>query len=64
LSQPGIVLVFPNDEGTITADGNHRIVRRFRDGLRTMDFYFVHWRLWRQFQLDAPHWLTKQMAEG
>lgn len=39
LRDPGYAVVFPEGDYTVV-DGHHRIVRRYRGGVRTMDLYF------------------------
>lgn len=47
LREPGIGVLF--DEGTFSiVDGHHRLVARYRMGLRTMDFYVTSSVLWSQ----------------
>lgn len=46
IDEPGIGCLFP-DGGTLTVDGNHRLVKRWELGLRTMVFRVAPERVWR-----------------
>lgn len=50
---PGIVADFGNGTQAMI-DGNHRLVRRFRDGLRDMYVFWLSEHMWRDFLLDVP----------
>lgn len=62
LSAPGIILVWANGSGSVTADGNHRLIRRFRDGKRNMEFFFVNQPLWEEFRMAVPFDIARAMA--
>lgn len=43
--EPGYAVILPNGSYTIV-DGHHRLVRRYRDGRRSMEFYFCMRNVW------------------
>lgn len=46
LREPGYGALFPNQSFSIV-DGHHRLVRRFRGGVRVMDFWVTHQTIWQ-----------------
>lgn len=51
LREPGYGVLF--EEGTFTmVDGHHRVVRRYRGGIRVMDFYVTYEPVWRQCLIE------------
>lgn len=56
LREPGYAVFF--DEGSFTMiDGHHRLVRRYRGGVRVMDFYVTDDQVWK-------HCLVEYSEEG
>lgn len=56
LREPGYAVLF--EEGSFTiVDGHHRLVRRYRGGVRVMDFWVCLPEVWR-------HCLVEYTAEG
>lgn len=51
LDEPGIGLYW-RDGSMLTADGNHRLVKRVRRGMSTMDFWTASEPVWRAAVLD------------
>jgi hypothetical protein len=56
LRDPGYGVLFDNGLFTIV-DGHHRLVRRYRGGVRVMDFWVTHRDVWQ-------HCLVQYSAEG
>ncbi len=57
LREPGYAVMF-DDGGLVTiVDGHHRLVRRYRGGVRVMDFWITHEAVWR-------HCLVEYTEEG
>lgn len=53
LREPGIGVLF--DEGTFSiVDGHHRLVKCYRGGIRTMDFWVTTSMVWSQCLVDYP----------
>lgn len=51
LREPGLGVFF--DDGLFTVvDGHHRLVRRYRGGVRVMDFWTCHSDVWRHVLVD------------
>lgn len=46
LREPGYAVLFDDTSFSIV-DGHHRLVRRYRGGVRTMDFWVTHEPVWR-----------------
>jgi hypothetical protein len=61
LQEPGIMVLL-SGETCILVDGNHRYVRRYDDGMKTMDFIQIDEIGARQALLDLPPML-KLVAE-
>lgn len=56
LDIPGIACIFP--EGSILiVDGSHRLVKRFRRGLKTMEFYMAPENVWKAALIDPAQLL-------
>jgi hypothetical protein len=57
IDKPGIICEFP-DTTQLLVDGNHRYVKRFRLGLKTMEFWSVPENIWRKCLLNITgvHW--------
>jgi hypothetical protein len=56
LREPGYGIILPNGNFVIV-DGHHRLVRRFRGGVRVMDFWVCIPEVWR-------HCLVEYTEEG
>lgn len=56
LREPGYGVLFDDDSFTIV-DGHHRLVRRYRGGVRVMDFWIAPQAIWQ-------HCLVEYTAEG
>lgn len=52
LAEPGLAAIFPPDS-SVTVDGHHRLVKRYRNGLREMDFLYTVRRVWEHCLLPA-----------
>lgn len=61
LETPGIMCDLP-DGTVVVVDGNHRYVRRYRDGLRSMKFYRLTEPQWRTALLDIPEEIGRTMT--
>lgn len=63
LNEPGLMLLLPNNEH-ILCDGNHRFVRRWDLGLRTMRFIAIQEAIWRLALLKIPEKMIRSLAES
>lgn len=57
LRDPGYGVLFDDDGSFTIVDGHHRLVRRYRGGVRVMDFWVAPQAVWR-------HCLVEYSAEG
>jgi hypothetical protein len=57
LREPGMGVLFDDDHSFTIVDGHHRLVRRYRGGVRVMDFWVTYEAVWR-------HCLVEYTAEG
>lgn len=62
LREPGLGALFDNGSFSII-DGHHRLVRRYRGGIRTMDFYCCASSLWTQCLVHYPAEYEAMIAE-
>lgn len=63
LRHPGYGVMF--EEGTFTiVDGHHRLVRRWRGGVRVMDFWVSHEDVWRHCLVPYSPEEKEMLAEN
>lgn len=63
LSVPGILLNRTDKGFQITADGNHRVVRRWRDGHSHIRMFLVEPDVWKNYLVDYPPELEEFLKE-
>jgi hypothetical protein len=63
LREPGYAAIFPESDYTIV-DGHHRLVRRYRGGVRTMDFYFSIKQIWQHCLVHYGEEALAQIADS
>jgi hypothetical protein len=63
LREPGLMVMFEQDGTVSIVDGHHRLARRYRGGVRVMDFYVTHETIWRVCLVDYPPELESLLAE-
>jgi hypothetical protein len=69
LREPGYGVLFDPDpargegHGLFTiVDGHHRVVRRYRGGARTMDFWITHPSVWKECLIEYDPEVEKKLA--
>jgi hypothetical protein len=67
LREPGYGVLFADDGSFTMVDGHHRFVRRYRAGVRVMDFYVTVEAVWRnclvEYSPEFDQELAKHMPE-
>jgi len=63
LREPGYGVLFSDGAFSIV-DGHHRLVRRWRGGVRMMDFWITIEDVWRHCLVDYPPEVKEQLARG
>lgn len=53
MQEPGLAVIFPEDRSSVTVDGHHRLVKRYRAGLREMDFLYTMPLVWKHCLMPA-----------
>lgn len=61
LREPGYMVMF--EDGSVSmVDGHHRLVRRYRGGVRVMDFYVTPETIWKNCLVEYPPELEALLA--
>lgn len=63
LREPGYAVVFEDLAFTIV-DGHHRLVRRYRGGVRVMDFFVASKQIWQHCLVAYSAEAEAQLAQG
>jgi hypothetical protein len=63
LRDPGYGVIL-EDDSFVMVDGHHRLVRRFRGGVRVMDFWVTDKPIWQHCLVHYPKELEEFLAEG
>lgn len=65
LREPGYACLFEENGGSFTiVDGHHRLVRRWRGGVRTMNFWFSERGIWQHCLVHYPPEYERILAQG
>lgn len=63
LREPGYGVLL-EDNSFVMVDGHHRLVRRWRGGVRVMDFFVTNKLMWEHCLVHYPPELEAFLAEG
>lgn len=61
LREPGYGVILP-DNSFVMVDGHHRLVRRYRGGLRTMVMFVTDKQIWQHCLVEYPKELEELIA--